>query len=296
MTVFTLNTGAKIPAIGLGTWKSEPGQVGEAVKAAIEAGYRHIDGAYAYENEKEIGETLSKLFSSKTIKRSDLFYTSKLWNTFHDPKDVEKGLNETLNNLGLEYLDLYLMHWPVAFKPGTSEVVDVDYVETWKAMEKLVQTGKVKAIGVSNFDIPHLERLLSSTSIIPAVNQVELHPYLPQPSLLAFTKKHNILLTAYSPLGSGGSPSLLSDSTITEIAKKHAKDPGQVLVGWAVQRGTAVIPKSVNPKRIKSNLDIAVLDNEDLKRIESVTTRKRFVDPKSFWGVDVFDGFGEETK
>ncbi|KAI9017419.1 NADP-dependent oxidoreductase domain-containing protein [Gaertneriomyces semiglobifer] len=295
-----LNTGAEIPTVALGTWKSEPGKVGAAVKTAIEAGYRHIDGALIYQNEKEVGEALKQVFANGTAKREDLFYTSKLWNTFHRPELVAKGLEASLRDLGIDYLDLYLMHWPVAFKPdgellpkdkSPNEYVDsIDYVETWKAMEKLVDSGKVKAIGVCNFDIPRLEKLLASAIITPAVLQVELHPYLPQPKLIEFCKKHGIVVEAYAPLGSGGNPSVLKDPIIGEIAKKHGKDVGQIVLSWGVQRGTVVLPKSVHEERIKSNHAIVDLTEEDMAKINNIKERHRFVNPTDLLKVDIFKG------
>ncbi|TPX58440.1 hypothetical protein PhCBS80983_g03153 [Powellomyces hirtus] len=295
-----LNTGAHMPQVGLGTWQSEPGEVGQAVTAAIEAGYTHIDGAMCYQNEKEVGAALKKLFKDGKIKRENLFYTSKLWNTFHRVDKVAEGFNTTLSDLGLDYLDLFLVHWPYSFQPGETLfpkdandkiILDsTDIVETWKEMEKLVDAGKVKAIGVSNFDINALKHLLANCRIRPAVNQVELHPYLPQPALVNFCKKEGIAVTAYSPLGSGGEPSLIKDETITKIANAHGKDAGQILISWAVQRGTIVIPKSVKPSRIQSNLQIIKLSDEEMKEISSIKTRKRFVDCKSFWSLDLFKG------
>ncbi|KAI9095825.1 NADP-dependent oxidoreductase domain-containing protein [Phlyctochytrium arcticum] len=301
-TTVKLSSGYDMPLLGLGTWKSEEGEVGAAIKAAIEAGYKHIDGAWAYQNEKECGQALKSLFESNKISRKDLFYTSKLWNRFHHPSHVQECLDDTLKNLQLEYLDLWLMHWPVAFKydskglqetdaDGKVLTEDVDIVDTWRAMEKMVETGKVRSIGVSNFTIKNLEKILAIAKIKPAVNQVELHPYLPQTALLDFCAKHNIHVTAYSPLGSGNKePNLLEDPIIKEIADKHKKNVGQVCISWGVKRGTTVIPKSVKAERIRSNFEIIDLTEEEMKKINSIKTRKRVVDPKEFWKVDVFGG------
>ncbi|KAI8821759.1 NADP-dependent oxidoreductase domain-containing protein [Fimicolochytrium jonesii] len=297
---FTLNNGHTIPAVGLGTWQSKPGEVGEAVLAAIDAGYTHIDGAYVYGNEKEIGEALKKAFTSGKIKRENLFYTSKLWNTFHQPSKVSEAITKTLSDLQLDYLDLYLIHWPVSFQPGSDlfpkdkdgkVITDpTDIVDTWKELEKLVDAGKVRSIGVSNADVATLKKVIDNARIKPVINQVELHPYLPQPALLEYAKKENVLLTAYSPLGSGKDHSPLKEQVIVDIAKKHGKDPGQILLSWAVQRGTVVIPKSVKAERIASNRKIEKLSEEEIAQINGIKERVRIVDPKEFWGLDLFKG------
>lgn len=250
-TVYTLNNGVKIPAIGLGTWQSEKGKVGDAVRTALQAGYRHIDGAAIYGNEEEVGQGIVE----SQVPRDEIFLTTKLWNTQH--KEVEKALDESLNRLKVDYVDLYLIHWPVAQDPKTEkEYPDWDYLDTYKELQKVYKnTKKVRAIGVSNFTQKQLERLLADkdVDVVPAVNQIEAHPLLQQPELYQLLKKNNIRVEAYSPLGS-------TEGSIRELdeVKKIANDlgitPAQVLVSWNIQRGDVVLPKSVTPERIQSNL------------------------------------------
>ncbi|XP_043939002.1 aldo-keto reductase family 1 member B1-like [Protopterus annectens] len=273
-----LYTGAAMPLLGLGTWQSQPGQVQQAVEVAIDNGYRHIDCAYIYANEKEVGAGIESRIKKGVVKREDLFIVSKLWNHFHDEDEVKPSLMKSLANLNLSCLDLYLIHSPMGTKmpkdPSSQEVEfsDVDYVCTWKAMEKLVDEGLVKAIGVSNFNVSQLERLLSSCRIKPAVNQVELHPYLTQAKLVQYCKSKGIILTAFSPLGSPSSPlkpaaqkNILEDPVINEIGKKYGKTNAQVLLRYHVQRCVTVIPKSVSPARIIQNaqiFDFSLSENE----------------------------------
>jgi diketogulonate reductase-like aldo/keto reductase len=286
---FKLNNGYTIPALGLGTWRSEVGQAANAVKVALDAGYKHIDCAYIYQNEHEIGQVFEKLPN-----RESIFITSKLWNSFHAKDQVQKACDKTLADLKLQYLDLYLMHWPVSQDPATKvNRIDPESIKVaWQEMEKLVDAGKVKSIGVSNFNVNRLKELLQYARIKPAVNQVELHPYLPQQELLDFCTQHGIHLTAYSPLGSTPGPdTILNDSVVSEIAQKHGKTNAQVLISWAIQRGTSVIPKSVTPERIRSNFQDFVLPTEDFAKLNTLqsTKAKRYVDPRGFFKVDVFE-------
>ena len=302
MKHYTLKNGDQFPAIGLGTWKSRPGEVKEAVIHAIKSGYRHIDCAAIYMNEKEIGEAFRYCFENNIVKREELWITSKLWNNAHLRDDVRPAIKNTLADLQLDYLDLYIIHWPVAFKPEKLNAPNAeDYlsleeapiIETWRGMEEIQSVGLAKHIGVSNFSIKKLDDLYSKATYKPEVNQVELHPYLQQKELFDYCSQKNIILTGYSPLGSGDrsegmkkddEPSLLENKTINKVANKHNASPAQVLISWHVHRGNVVIPKSTNPSRIEQNLaSIALqLDDEDLKTIESLDRHYRYVDGRFF--------------
>ncbi|CAP99322.1 H/ACA snoRNP pseudouridylase subunit [Penicillium rubens] len=274
-TRFKLNTGAEIPALGLGTWQSQPGEVARAVSHAIKVGYRHIDAALCYGNENEVGQGIKEAIDAGIVKREDLFVTTKLWCSYH--ARVEEGLQQSLTDLGLDYVDLYLMHWPLAMNPkgnhnlfpkladGSRDIVHShSHVTTWKSMEKLVGTGKVKAIGVSNYSVKFLEELLPQATIIPAANQIENHPLLPQQEIVDFCNKAGIHITAYSPLGSTGSP-LFTAEPIVAVANKRGVTPATVLLSWHIARGSSVLAKSVTPARIEANrADLIHLDAEDL--------------------------------
>jgi alcohol dehydrogenase (NADP+) len=299
------NNGDAMPALGLGTWKSEKDEVYHAVRAALKTGYRHIDCAAIYLNEAEIGAALDDAFKAGDVKREELWVTSKLWNSSHRRQDVQPALEKTLTGLRLDYLDLYLVHWPVVLKPGVvfpasaDDFVSLDEVpvsETWGGMEACLKAGLCRHIGVSNFSIAKLKKLLATAEYPPENNQIELHPCLPQNDMLAFCQKENILLTAYSPLGSrdrpapfkvDDEPDLFTHPVIAGIAKNHNCTPAQVLIQWAIARGTAVIPKSVNPERIRQNLEAVKLrlTAGDMAAIAGMDLPYRFISG-TFWTVE----------
>lgn len=282
--------GDKFPILGLGTWLSKESEVYNAVVEAIRVGYRHIDCAYIYRNEKEIGRALSFVIQSGLVKREDLFITSKLWNSDHAPERVEMAIRKSLSDLQLDYLDLYLIHWPVAYKTGreqASEASDlVSLTElplnvTWKAMEQIHKKGLARHIGVSNFNKPKIESILQTAEIAPEVNQIELHPYFQQTELVSYCQSKGLLVTAYSPLGSRhltkSNVRITNEQIVLDIAEKHSCTASQVLLAWGMQRGTVVIPKSVNSGRILQNFDsiYVKLDNDDLKAIASLEKAMR---------------------
>lgn len=297
------SNGDKLPILGLGTWKSKPGEVRQAVYWAIEAGYRHIDCAAIYQNEREVGQGIADAMSDGLVKRKELFITSKLWNDSHRHDDVKAALVKTLSDLRLDNLDLYLVHWPIAFKPGVGFAThreeyytyqDVPLTQTWEAMQDQKAAGLTKHIGVSNFNQAKLKEIISMGGEGPEMNQVEMHPFLPQENLVKFCIENGILMTAYSPLGSPDSradrhkndPKLLESEAVAKIAEKHGISIGQVLIAWSISRGIAVIPKSVNQSRIIENLKSAAveLDAADQDTLKNIGVNHRFVDGSIFTG------------
>jgi alcohol dehydrogenase (NADP+) len=304
MKNLTFSNGDEMPILGLGTWKSKPGEVYQAVLWAIEAGYRHIDCAAIYNNETEVGKALSKAISDGLVNREDLFITSKLWNDCHRKEDVKKGLLKSLKDLQLGYLDLYLIHWPISFKNGVGfaesreqfyTYSDVPIGQTWQGMQGVKSDGLVNHIGMSNFNIVKLKEVIAVGGDGPEMNQVEMHPYLRQEGLVDFCQSNGILMTAYSPLGSGDrsssikkddEPNLFEDALVKAIACKYDVTSAQILISFSILRGIAVIPKSVNQERIKQNLAAAEIElkEEDLAQLLKIEKQYRFIDGTFFTG------------
>eukprot|EP00866_Antonospora_locustae_P001390 jgi/Antlo1/1390/1233 len=299
---FTLSSGYTMPAIGLGTWRIVGKEnVRSALRNAISIGYRHIDTAYKYKNEKDIGIVLSELFTEGCLKREDVFITSKLWCTQH--KDPERALDDTLRDLGLKYLDLYLIHYPVTFKSdenynevldekGIPVIEEFDVLSLWRKMEGLVATKKVRSIGVSNFGVHNLSEVIRNCNTKPAAAQFELHPYLKQKDLVKMCRDNDIQVISFSSLGSAegysvGAPSLRKDKTIVSIGKKYEKSASQVILSYLVQQDIAIIPKSIDPVHMRENTELFELAEEDRRIIDDINISYRFVKP-SYLGNDAF--------
>ena len=265
MKNFKLNNGIEIPAIGFGTWQIEEGENAyNAVKTAIEKGYTHIDTAAVYGNEVSVG----KAIKDSGVAREDLFVTTKLWNDMRGEENAKKAFEESITKLGLEYIDLYLLHWPANETQFPENWKEIN-AASWKALEELQAEGKIKAIGVSNFMVKHLEALLETANVVPAVNQIEFHPGFTQPKVVELCKANNILVQAWSPLGSGR---ILQDEIVREIATKHNVSVGQVCIQFAIQQDILPLPKSENPTNIENNLKTDfVLTSEEIEQLTTLT-------------------------
>jgi alcohol dehydrogenase (NADP+) len=281
--------GGRIPALGFGTLIPDPAVTISATREALEAGFRHFDCAERYLNEPQVGEALQAGCAAEGIARKDIFVTTKLWNSNHRPERVEPAFEASLKRLKLDYVDLYLIHTPFAFQPGDNPdprgqdgnvIYDdgVTLLDTWGALETLVDHGKCRAIGLSDISLEKLLPIYESARIKPAVVQVESHPYLPETELLEFCKEKDIVLLAFAPLGHGMKPGLLHDPVISSIAARVGKTPGQVLLAWAVQRGTALLTTPKSPGRAKENFDISPLPEDEFDEINRIQTRQRLND------------------
>ncbi|MFY9768135.1 MAG: aldo/keto reductase [Mycobacterium sp.] len=286
---FALNNGSgEIPALGFGTSLSDRTQTRNAVKAAVKVGFRHLDAAERYRNEAEVGAALKELFTDGTVRRDELFVTTKLWNNNHRPERVKPALQASLSRLGLDAVDLYLVHTPFAFKPGDDQdprhpdgavIYDegVTLEETWSAMENLVDEGLAGAIGLSDIDVERTKKIVNTARIKPAVVEVESHPYHPQWELHELRETDGIILLAFASLGHALEPRLLDDPLIVSIAQRSGKTPAQVLLAWGIQRGSAVLTGSVNPARISENFDVTAIPESAMHDInERLETRYRF--------------------
>jgi aldehyde reductase len=284
---FPMSNGYDMPVVAYGTFRSEPNEVGPSVLTAIKAGYRHLDFAHVYQNEREIGGALKEAFDSGLVKREDLFITGKLWNSDHEVEIVSQACDHSLGNLGLDYFDLYLIHFPVAWKHtglatpswGSSELGDTSLIDTWRAMEKLVDAGKCRSIGVSNYPLVLLHDLVNQARIQPACNQIEVHPYYTRESLVNYCLSRNICITAHTPLGGGlankelwNAEIPLDSEIIQKIAASKKKSPAQVILRHHLQRGIVVLPKSVKAHRMAENKDLFgfSLSDQEMKQISSL--------------------------
>src|SRR6202453_435711 len=282
------NRTSAIPALGFGTLIPDPVATRTATKAALEAGFRQFDASERYRNEKEVGEAMQEVFKAGKIKREEVFIATKVWNNNHRPERVKPAFEVSLKRLQVDYVDLYLIHTPSAFQPGDDQdprdadgnvIYDkgVTLLETWRALERLVDEGKCKAIGLSDISLEQTKEIFEAGRIKPAVVHVESHPYLPQWELLDYCKKNGIVLQAFAALGHSSQPSLLADPIITGIASRVGKTPAQVALAWAIQRGTALLTTSKNSGRIKENFDISTLPEDAMREInEGIKSQIRF--------------------
>jgi diketogulonate reductase-like aldo/keto reductase len=287
-TRIPLNNGSgATPAVGFGTLIPDPVATKQATKIALDVGFRHFDCAERYRNEAAVGDAMEEAIRAGTIRREDVFVTTKLWNTNHRPERVEPAFDASLKRLQIDYLDCYLIHTPFAFRPGDEQdprnergqVIydsEVTLVDTWRALERLVDDGRCRSIGLSDVSLEKLREIVVAARIKPAVVQVESHPYLPEWELLDFCREHGIVLLAFAALGHGMDPKVLDDPVITNIAQRVHKTPAQVALAWAVQRGTAFLTTSTTPRRIQENFDISALPEDAMREIrDGISTRIR---------------------
>jgi diketogulonate reductase-like aldo/keto reductase len=277
-----------LPVVGFGTLIPDPLVTRQAVKTALEVGFRHFDCAERYRNEAAIGDAMQEVFKGGAIKREDVFVTTKLWNTNHRPERVKPAFDGSRQRLQIDYVDCYVIHTPFAFRPGDEQdprdehgqvVYDSGLTlgETWQALEDLVDGGQCKSIGLSDVTLERLQEIVAMSRIKPAVVQVESHPYLPEWALLDFCREHGIVVQAFAPLGHAMEPKIVDDPVITAIAKRISKTPAQVALAWAVQRGTAYLTTSTNPRRIQENFEISPLPEDAMREIrDNITTNVRF--------------------
>ena len=277
-----------IPAVGFGTLIPDPTATKQATKTALEVGFRHFDCAERYRNEEAVGAAMAEVFKAGTVNREDVFVTTKLWNTNHRPERVKPAFEASLRRLRLDYADCYLIHTPFAFRPGDEQdprdergqvIYDsgVTLVDTWRALERLVNDGQCRSIGLSDVNLEKLREIVAVARIKPAVVQVESHPYLPEWELLDFCREHGIVLLAFAALGHASEPKVLDDPVITAIARRVDKTPAQVALAWAVQRGTAFLTTSTKPDRIRENFEISALPEDAMREItDGITTNVRF--------------------
>lgn len=308
----TLNNGVRMPALGFGTFANEgaSGETYAAVMHALKVGYRHLDCAWFYQNETEVGDAVRDFLKENSgVKREDLFICTKVWNHLHEPDEVKWSLDSSLSKLGLDYVDLFLVHWPIAAETNADHMpkigADGKYIikkgltenpePTWRAMEDLLAADKTRAIGVSNWTIPGLKQLLGFAKVKPAVNQIEIHPFMPNNELVKFCQENDIMPAAYSPLGSQNQvPStgekVRTDKTLNAVADGRGSTLAQVLLAWGVRRGYVVLPKSSTPSRIESNFQVPQITDEEFNAIEGVAKGRntRFVNMKDTFGYDVW--------
>jgi len=278
----------ELPAAGFGTLIPDPVATKQATRAALEAGFRHLDCAERYRNEAAVGEAITEAFEARALQRRELFVTTKLWNSNHRPERVKPAFDASRQRLRIDYVDCYLAHTPFAFRPGDEQdprdeqgrvIYDsgVTLVETWHAMERLVDDGRCKAIGLSDITLEKLREVVAAARIKPAVIQIESHPYLPEWELLDFCREHGIVIQAFAALGHAMEPSVLNDPVITAIAQRLHKTPAQIALAWAIQRGTAFLTTSTKPQRIQESFDLSPLPEDAMQEIrQRITTRVRF--------------------